>query len=231
MCDWIEISLSCLLKSANLLQFQPLSSPSGGRLRLELAERPGWRVACASLIERCEPYWETTEYTSIHAWLGVQCLYEHKWAASCHDNFTSSFFTHSSVECAVAQQGRVITGKDWSGGSYKPQEKKLSFAKISASSGASQAGLWIKTSQFDIFSFYQTCFPCPCIVTLCQTLWAELARHTVPRISVGMLNPSTPYICQPQHLQIFQRWAQFIWWKEKVHGKFCTCATIHSPHW
>lgn len=134
----------------------------------------------------------------------------------------------------LLSRGEWLRGKIGVGGVIN-LKKKLSFAKISVSSGASQAGLWMKTSQFDIFSFYQTCFPCPCIVTLCQTLWVELARHTVPRVSVGMLNPSTPYICQPQRLQIFQRWAQLIWWR-KVHGKFCTCAvlsraTINLLHW
>lgn len=81
----------------------------------------------------------------------------------------------------LLSRGEWLRGKIGVGGVIN-LKKKLSFAKISASSGASQAGLWMKTSQFDIFSFYQTCFPCPCIVTLCQTLWVELARHTVPRV-------------------------------------------------
>lgn len=118
----------------------------------------------------------------------------------------------------MGERGRVITLK-----------KKLSFAKISTSSGASQAGLWITTSQFWDFNSYQTCFSCPCTVTLCQTLRVKLGRHTILRISVRMLNPSTPCICQPPHLQIFTQMGS-VHLMEKVHGKFCTCLILSSRH-
>lgn len=161
MCDWIEMSFSCLLKSANLLPFQPLSSPSGGHLRLELAERPGWRDACAGLIERCEPYWEKQ--------LNIQA-YMRAWvySASMNTSELQAVMTISPprfsrtvlLNVLLLSRGEWLRGKIGVGGVIN-LKKNLSFAKISASSGASQAGLWIKTSQFDIFSFYQTSFPCP----------------------------------------------------------------------
>lgn len=76
-----------------------------------------------------------------------------------------------------AGTGRVITRRDWSGGVVKHKkgegEKQLSFAKISAASGASQTGLKIKTSQLWDFSFHQASFCCavPC-QSLCGVDWA-----------------------------------------------------------
>lgn len=70
-----------------------------------------------------------------------------------------------------AGTGRVITRRDWSGGVVKHKkgegEKQLSFAKISAASGASQTGLRIKTSQLWDFSFHQASF---CCAVPCQSL-------------------------------------------------------------
>lgn len=128
-----------------------------------LQKRPVWRDTCAGLKERCESHGESDECMSLHASSGAECLHAHKWAASCHDDFTSSFFMYSTVECAVAWQGRVHRldtgrGRDKEG---KPPflfiRENPSFPQISPSSGAWQAGLWIKTSKLWKFSLNQTC--------------------------------------------------------------------------
>ena len=105
-----------------------LASPSFTPLKRERErerERPGWRDSCAGLKENLEAYWKATGWIRMHVWLAVQCLHEHKWASSCHGNFTSSFFIYSAIEWAVAPQERVITCNDWGWESYKHEEKPI----------------------------------------------------------------------------------------------------------
>lgn len=133
-----------------------------------LAHPGGDGVESAVRPSRRESHGGTTEYTSTRV---PRCmvLHEHKHAASCHADSASSFFMHGSVECAVAQRGAKRGKSDYvqrlercsrTQGKKRKKKKTLSFAKISATSGASQTGLRIKMSQLRDFSFHQTRCSC-----------------------------------------------------------------------
>lgn len=106
---------------SNLSHFRPR------HLRLELAEKTRWRDIRPGLKERCEAYWETDMYTSTHACLGVRRLHAHKWAASCHDNFTSSFFMllYCWMCCCSAGESDYLHRLDRGRERYKPQGKPI----------------------------------------------------------------------------------------------------------
>lgn len=202
-------SAGCLWKSAILVL---LSSTC--QLRLERADRPGWRDACVGLKES-EPYRETNEYTSAHASPGVQCLCAHKWAACCHADFASSFFTYSTVECAAAQQGESDyvqrLDRRWEG-DINLKENHQSFPQISASSGASQAGMWIKTFRLWDFSVNQTCSSSS---LYCDCMSKPLSGARKAQSSTYLCGDSgfTFSVCQPQVLLSFSDGFKFVWWK------------------
>lgn len=133
--------------------------------------------------ERCEPHRESDEYMNVHACLGVQCVHAHKWAASCHDGFTSSFFTRSVVECAVAQRVEWLRAEIRQEESeverWEPQGELIFSPHISASSCGSQARLLIKTlSAMGFFIKSRLC-------VVIYSIYLFLFWHTVYRTSVG----------------------------------------------
>ena len=108
-CNWIQMSFSCQWRKCNSAliptTFIPLSPPVAARTR-----PPPRHVLVlrrdVSHAEREMNIWR------LRACRGVRRRRAHKWAASCHRGFTSSFLMYSTVECAVAQRGRVITCTD-----------------------------------------------------------------------------------------------------------------------
>lgn len=112
-------------------------------LRFKFAGRPNWRDACIGLQKK-KKMWaipRKDEFKSVHACLVVQCLHAHEWAASCHDDFTSSFFMYCTVECALAQQGEWLRANIRQRG-----EEDINVPHLCIIC-ASQAVLWITTLQ------------------------------------------------------------------------------------
>lgn len=104
-CKRIQMSFTGIRKSdIYFFFFSSLFLPSWSHLFPVTSSREAEERACAALKERCEPQRERDEYMNVHARPGVQCVHAHKWAASCHDGFTSSFFTYGIVECAAARR-------------------------------------------------------------------------------------------------------------------------------
>lgn len=127
----------------------------------------------------------------------------------------------------------MITGKDWMGerGRVITLKKKTIICQnlhilrcITSRTVDQNVPVWGFQFLSDLLflSLYSDFVPNP---------WklVKLGRHTILRISVRMLNPSTPCICQPLHLQIFAQMGS-VHLMEKVHGKFCTCPILSGRH-